>query len=231
MSEQQSMGFQYGGFVAAPIMAVIFLFYAVMYLSMLALIACIVIPMIAFPIVGLVYGFSATGLFEAIPNGLTRGPWAPFQGFALIAVLLGAVAGLVALHFVLSRWQAFRVVSWIARLSYLNGILIWIIGGYGGGIRHVWIDQLGKRIVDLNFDMTPFVRVTLEAGFSGIRYPYRLLTGGMSAEAVDKWLVPVLAATVLSFGLPLLVLGLRVLDRRRGAAGSRLAPRSAARRA
>lgn len=231
MSEQQSMGFQYGGFVAAPIMAVIFLFYAVMYLSLLALIACIVIPMIAFPIVGLVYGFSATGLFEAIPSGLVDGPWAPFQGFALIVVLLGAVSGLVVLHFVLWRWQAFRVVSWIARLSYLNGILIWIIGGYGGGIRHVWIDQLGKRIVDLNFDMTPFVRVTFNTGLSGIWYPYMLLTGGLRPEAADKLLVPVLVATVISFGLPLLVLGLRVLERRRGATGLRLAPRSAARRA
>jgi hypothetical protein len=225
MSEQPSMGFQYGGFVAAPIMAVIFLFYAVMYLSLLALIACIVIPMIAFPIVGLVYGIGATGLFEAIPGGLARGPWAPFQGLALIVVLLGAVAGLVALHFVLSRWQAFRVVSWIARLSYLNGILIWILGGYVGGIRHAWIDQLGKRIADLNFDMTPFVRVTLEAGFSGMRYPYLLLTGGLSAEATDRLLVPVLVATGLSFGPPLLVLGLRLLERRRGATGSRLAPR------
>lgn len=206
MSNDSSMGFQYAGIVAAPVALIVFLFFAALYALLVVFLLGIVVPMVAFPIVGLIHWIGGAGLFEAIPAGLTQGSWAPFKGLGLILLVLGLVAALVRLHFALWNLTAFRLANWAVWMAYLNGFLIWILGGLLGGVDHSRMANLGQRVADLNFDPTPFVRTTLGAAIDGIRVPYLLLSGGLPTITVEKLMAPTLLAGAVVVTLTVFVL-------------------------
>lgn len=193
------------GFVLGPFVLIGVVLYMLAYGALIGYLLCVLAPIVVFPLVGAINWIGRLGLFRLVPDGFASGAHAPWTGLGAMALVVLTVAALAFAQVVLWRWRVFRLATWIAWFMYLHGLLFLGLGMYLGGVRLAWMPVLWKRLVDLNFDITPFVAVLVGTGLGSVHVPYLMATGQLSAVAIERVTAPLLWATAIVVVLNLLL--------------------------